>query len=438
MSAHPVTFLDQIVTEQEAGRALGIPSICSANPWVLQATLRHGLERGQPVLIESTCNQVNQFGGYTGMTPADFVNFVGKMARQVGFPLERILLGGDHLGPNPWRDEPAQQAMAKARSLVAIYVEAGYTKIHLDASMACADDDPARPLPTEVIAQRAAELAQVAEATHHRLTPSTPPPRYVIGTEVPIPGGAREPEEGLAVTPPEEVAETIRVTREAFLARGLDQAWERVVAVVVQPGVEFGHDVVFPYDPVRAAPLARFMEEQAGLVYEAHSTDYQTLPALRALVRDHFAILKVGPALTFALREGVFALAMVEEELLAAGGQGEPSGIREALEEAMLAHPQHWRRYYPGPAAAQRLARRYSFSDRIRYYWPAPPVQAALDRLLRNLSAAPIPLPLLSQFLPEQYRRIREGRLANRPQELLLDKIRSVLEEYAQACDGGE
>ncbi len=435
---HPVAFLDQIVAAQQAGQARGIPSICSANPWVIRATLLHGLERDAPVLIESTCNQVNQFGGYTDMTPADFVQYVAEMARQVGFPQERILLGGDHLGPNPWQDEPAAQAMAKARALVAAYTESGYTKLHLDTSMRCGDDDPDRPLPTEVIARRAAELAQVAEETHRRLGLSTPPPRYVIGTEVPIPGGAQEPEEGVAVTPPEEVAETIWVTREAFLTQGLGEAWERVVAVVVQPGVEFGHDTVFLYDPARAAPLARFMESQAGLVYEAHSTDYQTVPALAALVRDHFAILKVGPALTFALREGVFALAMMEEELLPAWGGGTPSRIREALEAAMLAQPQHWRKYYPGPEEAQRLARRYSFSDRIRYYWPATSVQDALARLLENLSARPIPLPLLSQFLPEQYRRIREGWLANRPQALLLDKIRAVLEEYTQACGGND
>ena len=436
MTAHPVTYLDQIVAAQQAGRALGIPSICSANPWVIRATLLHGLERDEPVLIESTCNQVNQFGGYTGMTPADFVEFVAEMAREVGFPRERLLLGGDHLGPNPWQEEPARQAMEKAQALVAAYTECGYTKLHLDASMRCGDDDPGRPLPTEVIARRAAALAQVAEETHRRLGLPTPPPRYVIGTEVPIPGGAQEPEEGVAVTPPAEVAETIQVTREAFLALGLHDAWERVVAVVVQPGVEFGHDTVFPYDPAQAAPLARFMESQAGLVYEAHSTDYQTVSALAALVRDHFAILKVGPALTFALREGIFALAMMEEELLPAWGRGEPSRIREVLEEAMLAHPQHWRRYYPGSEEEQCLARRYSFSDRIRYYWPAPPVQAALDQLLENLSARPIPLPLLSQFLPEQYRRIREGQLANHPQALLLDKVRAVLEEYAQACGG--
>ncbi|MFL1089387.1 class II D-tagatose-bisphosphate aldolase non-catalytic subunit, partial [Acinetobacter baumannii] len=92
------------------------------------------------VLIEATSNQVNQFGGYTGMQPADFRDFVYNIARTVGFPAERIILGGDHLGPNCWQDEPAAVAMEKSIDLIKAYVAAGFSKIHLDASMSCADD----------------------------------------------------------------------------------------------------------------------------------------------------------------------------------------------------------------------------------------------------------------------------------------------------------
>ena len=54
----------------------GIPSICSAHPVVIEAAMRHAARLGLPVLIEATCNQVNQDGGYTGMTPDLFVAFV--------------------------------------------------------------------------------------------------------------------------------------------------------------------------------------------------------------------------------------------------------------------------------------------------------------------------------------------------------------------------
>jgi D-tagatose-1,6-bisphosphate aldolase subunit GatZ/KbaZ len=247
-------------------------------------------------------------------------------------------------------------------------------------------------------------------------------------------GGAQEAEEGVRVTPPAEVAETIAITRDAFGARGLDDAWRRVIAVVAQPGVEFGDANLFEYDREAARDLSRFIEGEERLVFEAHSTDYQTPGALRRLVEDHFAILKVGPALTFAFREAVFALVMMEEERLAGRAGIELSHLRETLDAAMLANPVHWRKYYGGDEQAQAFARKYSFSDRSRYYWPVPEVQAALARLLRNLEENPPPLSLLSQFAPVQYGRIRAGRIANSPRAIILDRIGQVLEEYAYAC----
>ncbi len=418
-------YLDLIVSSHRYPPARGIPSVCSAHPYVIEATLRHGLTLpGQtPVLIESKCKQVNQEGGYTGMTPPDFVAFVQDIAARVGFPRERILLGGDHLGPLPWAHLPPEQAMEKARTLVAAYVRAGYTKIHLDCSMPLGGE---RDLPLEVIAERTADLAQVAEAAR----PEGTTLRYVVGSEVPPAGGAKGGRHSVEVTPPEEIEATLEAMRRAFQARGLDRAWQHVVAIVVQPGVEFGNDFVHDYDPAAARGLARFIEHVPGLVYEAHSTDYQTGEALRALVEDHFAILKVGPALTFAFREAVFALAAIEEEL----GLPEPSRIRDVLEQVMVERPDHWRKYYPGTPEEQRLARAFSFSDRVRYYWPDPRVQAALTRLLDNLSRRAIPLSLLSQYLPLEYRRVRAGHISPRPRDLILAHIEDVLENYRIAC----
>jgi D-tagatose-1,6-bisphosphate aldolase subunit GatZ/KbaZ len=150
------------------------------------------------------------------------------------------------------------------------------------------------------------------------------------------------------------------------------------------------------------------------------------------MVEDHFAILKVGPALTFALREAVFALADVEADL----GLEPPSGIREALESAMIANPAHWQGYYRGSPQDQKLARQYSFSDRIRYYWTVPEVQAAFQRLMRNLGDRPIPLGLLSQYLPDEHRKVRRGELRNHPRELLLGKVTGILEMYRRATQG--
>jgi D-tagatose-1,6-bisphosphate aldolase subunit GatZ/KbaZ len=169
------------------------------------------------------------------------------------------------------------------------------------------------------------------------------------------------------------------------------------------------------------------------MVFEAHSTDYQTRASLRALVEDHWAILKVGPGLTFALREALFALAAIESELV---GEDERSRLPEVIEERMLAQPRHWNDYYRGDPIRRRLARRYSYSDRLRYYWADPAVSEAQERLLENLRGATIPLALLSQHLPAQHARVRGGELRIDPKALVLDHVRDVLRDYAYACGG--
>jgi D-tagatose-1,6-bisphosphate aldolase subunit GatZ/KbaZ len=251
----------------------------------------------------------------------------------------------------------------------------------------------------------------------------------VIGSEVPVPGGAMEHEASLSLTNVEDARQTIEVTRAAFRRAGLQSAWERVIALVVQPGVEFGDEFVFPYQAGAARELSDFIEGQP-MVYEAHSTDYQTHQALTNLVRDHFAILKVGPALTFAFREAVFALAKIEEELIALR---ERSRIVSVLEQAMLAKREHWIRYYHGSQAEQAFKRKYSLSDRIRYYWTEPQVQQAFEKLMGNLNTNSLPATLLSQFVPDVYSQIGELDPAT-PERILLAKIRRVLAGYAEAC----
>jgi len=426
--------LQEIVSAHKRDRHAGMFSICSAHPSVLGAGMSQALERGQPLLIESTCSQVNPEGGYTGMTPPGFRDYVWRLAERSGFPRSRLVLGGDHLGPFPWKHEPVDRAMAKARLLVRECVLAGYTKIHLDTTMKCADDRRAGPLEREVIAARSADLCRVAEETWVASRTRSLAPCYVIGTEVPAPGGGQVQREGLSVTSTQDIEETIDLTRRAFLDRRLGSAWRRVIAVVAQPGVEFADNALFQYDRRAAAELSQLIEGYDQLIYEAHSTDFQTRDALKALVEDHFAILKVGPALTFAFREAVFALAAMEQEWLSVRSDVKLSAIRETLDSAMLDQPGHWQGYYSGSEADVAFARKYSFSDRSRYYWPAPRVQEALARLLDNLEKHPPPLTMLSQFLPIQYERVRAGALPNQPVACIHDKIRHVLADYACAC----
>ncbi|SEO30195.1 tagatose-bisphosphate aldolase noncatalytic subunit [Actinacidiphila rubida] len=421
-------LLDEVVQRHKAGGSQGITSVCSAHPLVIEAAARQAQDSGDYLLVEATSNQVDQYGGYTGMRPVDFRDLVHGIAAETGLQLDRVILGGDHLGPNRWRALPPHEAMEHAEALVAAYAAAGFTKIHLDCSFPCAGDPT--PLADDLVAERAARLIRAAEDA------AGPQPaggiRYVIGTEVPTPGGAHEEIGALLPTTAEAARTTLEQHRKAFALHGIEDVWPRVMALVVQPAVEFDHLRVVDYRPELTAELRTVLDGEPAMVFEAHSTDYQTVEALTALVEDHWAVLKVGPGLTFALREALFALAAIEEELVPAA---ERSRLPEVVEQRMLAEPAMWEGYYPGGPAEQHVARRYSYSDRLRYYWPDPEVSRAQARLLDNLAAVDIPLPLLSAHLPDQYARVRRGELASRPRDLAVDRVRDVLRDYSRACD---
>jgi D-tagatose-1,6-bisphosphate aldolase subunit GatZ/KbaZ len=423
------SLLLDTVERHKSGDAVGIYSVCSAHPLVIEASVLQALYDGGYLLVEATSNQVDQFGGYTGMKPQDFRRLVLELARRHGLPEDRIVLGGDHLGPNRWQERPAEEALAYAGDLVASYVAAGFTKLHLDCSMACADDKS--PLDDSVVARRAATLASRAEQEASAGTPADNPV-YVVGTEVPVPGGAHDALEVLTPTSADAARATLAAHENAFRTDGLEGVWNRVIALVVQPGVEFDHERVIDYDRSATGELRQVLDDHGRLVFEAHSTDYQTRANLRALVEDHWAVLKVGPALTFAMREALFALAAIENELVA---EGERSELLSVVEHRMQEEPGYWEGYYPGGPAARHLLRRYSYSDRIRYYWAYPDVEDAQRRLFSNLAAREIPQPLLSQYLPRQYERVRHGGLESVPEALVFDRIRDTLQDYAVACN---
>jgi len=424
--------LQNIVRRNRQSEKAGIYAVCSAHPSVIAAAVQQAIEDGSMLLVESTSSQVNQFGGYTGQTPDQFSSFVRSAAARAGFSEKSALLGGDHLGPYPWRNEQSAVALEKACELVRQCVLAGYGKIHLDASIACADDVQGPDEPT--VAQRAAILCRAAETAYAQLPAGASPLLYIIGTEVPAPGGESAVGQPPTATPPENVRRTLETFRAAFERQGVSSAWERVIGMVVQPGVEFGENVIFPYDRQNARALSCALPEHPVLVYEAHSTDYQSPIALQQMVEDHFAILKVGPWLTFAFREAVFALSAIERELLANRKGFSVSQVRETLEAAMLLDPTHWRSYYRGSENEQRLARLYSYSDRCRYYWADAAVQQELTRLRANLDSCPVPPTLWSQYLPSQYEAISLGRPSGNAEDVIQEHIRTVLRVYAAAC----
>lgn len=406
------------------------PSVCSAHPQVLLAALLLAKATQSPLLVEATSNQVNQFGGYTGMQAADFIAYVHGICDSHGVERKLVLFGGDHLGPQAWRDQDAHAAMGHASALVASYVKAGFSKIHLDCSEGCAGE-PGQVGDT-VSAERAAQLAQVCEEARS----DTSSLSYVVGTEVPPPGGARAEDGSMLVVPTsaDSARNTIAAHAQAFAQRGLQSAWARVAALVVQPGLEFAPDHVHHFDTASPDLLSQVLAPYPQLAFEAHSTDYQKPAVFAELARRHFTVLKVGPALTFAYRQAVYALDALANWLAPNSAR---ASVPQVMEQLMLAEPRHWHKHYSGDSHAVYLLRHFSYADRVRYYWGQPAASRAVERLMQLVASMPEPLrPLLEQHFACE---VLEGSQALQAQgfawaqALVLAQVQAALRPYLVA-----
>ncbi len=408
---------------------VGIYSSCTANEMVIEAALEFAKENNSVALIEATANQVDQNGGYTGMTPLDFKNYVHALADKVGLDRDEVILGGDHLGPLTWTHLNEKEAMENATKLVYDYTRAGFTKIHLDTSMRVADDSTTEALSDETIARRSAILAKSVLQGYEDLLKEDPKamfPAFIIGSEVPIPGGAQEKEDTLAVTTPEAFMTTYEVFKRVFAEHDVTKVFENVIGIVVQPGVEFGDADLFHYNRENAKVLTSTLKKEfESLVFEGHSTDYQTPEHLRQMVEDGITILKVGPGLTFALREALFALSHIEDYSVE-----DPSNFIDVLEKAMLDEPKNWKNHYHGTDKELFIKRKFSYSDRARYYIPVDSVQAAIEKLIKNLTETGISMTLLSQYMPYQYRKVKSGLIENNPEAIIKDYVKLYFEDY--------
>ncbi len=431
-----INWLTRLRDRHLEGAVGGIYAVCSSHPMVLQAAMNLAVRHGRVLLVEATANQVNQYGGYTGMTPPAYVAHLHRLADAAGLPAGRLIIGADHLGPHAWKHETAAAAMDKAVVLARQCVSAGFRKIHLDTGMCCADDsggrlDPQTAANRAVVLCRAAENAAAGHDEWHR-------PLYVIGYEVPPPGGGLLDPDQVDLTGPSELMDTLNIYEHAFRRGGLASAWQRVAAVVVQPGVEFGDLCVALYRSPLAAHLSACHARLPGIMtFEIHAADYQSPQALRDMVRDHFILIKVGPCLTFTLRETLYALAHIEEALPQAR---EPSRLPQVMEDLMLRQPQYWRSYHKGSDSQARFLRHFGLRDRMRYYWNYPEARAAVSRLLANLSR-PIPRTLLHQYLPDLYSDLTSAAETagqpdlNDPRELIFRRVQMALQPYDDVWD---
>jgi D-tagatose-1,6-bisphosphate aldolase subunit GatZ/KbaZ len=250
---------------------------------------------------------------------------------------------------------------------------------------------------------------------------------FVIGTEVPPPGGARADEHGdIAATTPASAAATMAAHIAAFQAAGLADVVAQIGGLVVQPGVEFSpmqvHDLPMQRDPRLLTALADY----PGICLEAHSTDYQHPAVFPRLAQLGFAFQKVGPALTFAYREAIYALDSLRQQ----AGWATTEPLFTTMERLMLADPGYWTGHYHAASGDLRVQRHFGLADRIRYYWPLPEAAAAVSAVLHDLENRALPTPLLWQGFTPAVIAQAQTIAAPLPQALIQASIQAALMPY--------
>ena len=302
--------------------------------------------------------------------------------------------------------------------MVADYVAAGFAKIHLDASMACGGRSCGARRADCGGARRSAR----GRRRSGRPAGGTTSRQYTLsGPRCRSPGGAAH---GLDATSRSHVRNrslaTLETHRRAFARAGIASSFARVIALVVQPGVEFDHHRVVDYQPVMAdGPQQDAQRANRRSCSRRIPPTTSRQAALSALVNDGFAILKVGPALTFAMREALYGL---DHIALETDPSWESSALKPQMERIMLAEPKYWLDYYrggPGRAACPPT---------LQLQRSHPILLARRGRQSGSVSSPgkvwrcePIAEPLISQFLPRCYQAVRRGIIAPHPQQLIFE-----------------
>ena len=381
------------------GRArLTLLAVCPNSAAVLQAAVKAAGRHRAPMLFAATLNQVDRDGGYTGWTPQTFVDEVAACrARYACHDLLYPCL--DHGGP--WLKDrhtldhlSLDETMAELRRSLSACLAAGYALLHVDPTV---DRTlPAgRPVPIEVVVARTVALIEHCEAERARL--GLPPVSYEVGTE--------EVHGGLADL--DGFRRFVALLHDELAARGLLAAWP--CFIVGKVGTDL-HTTFF--DPDVAARLREIVAPLGSLV-KGHYTDWVENPG--AYPATGMGGANVGPEFTAVECEALADLEARERALPAGQGSAPPSGMMQALQDAVV-DSNRWRKWLQPneiglPFASLAPERRaWLVSTGARYVWTDARVLAARTSLYANLAA-----------------------VMDDPAEYVVDRIAGAVEHYLEA-----
>ena len=342
-----------------------LPSFCTSNIEVIKTILFFCNIKKLPCLIECTSNQVNQNGGYTNKTPKMFIKEILNISKKSKFDSKKLYLGGDHLGPLPWKKENTKTAIKNSISLINQFLKYNFCKIHIDTSIKCKDD---KYINSEIIFNRTNKILNdfnIKKKIKNKF--------LVIGTEVPLSGSGDNNK--IVKTSKKQIVSEVTKFKEILKKLNLKS---NLFGLVIEPGMKYKHfSITKPKFPDFIKK--KIISKKKNFVYEAHSTDYQKKSTLKQLVKNNFKFLKVGPELTFNYSRALFMMESIEKKFC----KVKNSNIKKSILSSMMKNKKYWDGYYK---KNERKLFLDSKLDRMRYYLNTKPVINSIKTIKKNIN----------------------------------------------------
>ena len=394
-----------------------LPSFCTSNFDVLKVLMIFSKYHQLPTLIESTSNQVNQFGGYTGLKPLQFKQKVDKLCKSVKLPSKLLIIGGDHLGPLPWKNVNKKSAMKNAKILVKKCLNAKYKKIHIDTAIVCRDE---KNIDRNIIVNRCEEILK--SLTKNDLKNVF----IVVGTEVPFAGGGDHLKP--VITKLESIKKEYLLYSKIFKQKKILK--KKPFALVIDPGIGFNNLAITTTNLFGFRKKNSFSKKN-NFYFEAHSSDYQSRTDLKRLVENNFKFLKVGPELTYIYSKSIFKMQSIEKLIYTK----KLSDIDSVLLSEMNINKKYWKSYYKGPKKKIDFLLFNSYLDRSRYYWNKKKVINSKKILFKNINKLNENLFLRSFNLTKRKLKIKKLLKLSNTDFITYLFLEKVFAKYYSACN---
>ena len=341
-----------------------MPSFCTANEEVIKIILLYCKIYNLPCLIECTSNQVNQFGGYIKKTPKEFSNLIFKIARTIKLNKKNIFLGGDHLGPLPWNNKNSNLAIKNSIELINNYISNKFCKIHIDTSVQCKND---KVFNSQIKFDRTKKILKKIKLKKKSNI------FYVVGSEVPISGSDKK--KLLKPTSIYTIKKDSNIFSELLFKKSCKK---KNFGLVIEVGMKYMDKYI------QKPNLKNFLQKKNfslknNFIYEAHSTDFQSINTLKKLVNNNFKFLKVGPELTYLYSRSLLLMQKIEKHFI----EKNKSNFNENLIQEMLKNNKYWINFYEKNNYNQFLNSKY---DRSRYYLGTKKVKNSIGKLRLNIN----------------------------------------------------